>query len=93
MPQLIWKYTFRKPTILESVSIPEGYKWLSAGVQDNAVVVWALIDPGMPKQTAHLLFAATGATIPEGIKLGELLGRVEDNGYVFHVFEVLPDEV
>lgn len=78
----IWKYDLAHDAVLE---IPAGAKLLSAGWQKPHVVLWALVDPEVPKVKRRVKLLSTGNEITgDG---WEYAGTVQAPlELVFHVF-------
>ena len=78
----IWKFTLAP---IGAVEIPVGAKLLDVQVQNNLVVLWALVDPEAPKEVRRLRINGTGWDITES--LGEYIATFQKDGLVFHVFD------
>ena len=73
------------------ISMPAFAEVLSVGVQNNAVCVWALVDPSVP--SLHKTFRITGTGHPiEDPDKWSFVGTVQLYGesLVFHVFQLDP---
>lgn len=85
----IYKYQLDGPyTVL---TLPVGARVLTAQLQGERLVVWALIDSSEIR-TAVRHFAAcnTGGSFEFPGKLDYLATATSENGVVWHVFEVVP---
>jgi hypothetical protein len=72
----------------ETVTVPIGAKILSAGKQDDRVVVWAEVDPspsGMEVRQLHVL--GTGWHYGEQLNLRFIQTIQSPLGLVWHIFE------
>lgn len=91
-----WKFKLPQPTSTgrSYVDMPVAMTPLSVGMQDDEIVVWALVDPdyetpGMPTEAARrFIVANTGAEIPGFPEAARFLGTVTSStGIVWHVWD------
>jgi hypothetical protein len=83
----IYKYPLPYPTA--ALALPLGARILSAGLQDDQIVIWALVDPRPPVRTRDMqcLAVNTGMILPDNIgTLRFLTTLTTSNGIVWHVF-------
>jgi hypothetical protein len=86
--QVILKFTIQDN--VASIQAPAGAKVLSCAWQDEAVQIWLLADPEIPKVNRTVLLHTTGHTV-YGEKW-EFCGTViASKKRVFHVFLTLND--
>ena len=92
MEQRIWKYELT-PGRDTTLMMPRGARTLSAGVQGEALVIWAMVDPqATPEQRSFRVFP-TGVTITEDDWQhgpSAFIATVQMGALVFHVFEYSP---
>lgn len=81
----VWK--FEIPIDGFKVEIPQGAVPLSVGIQGNAIMVWATVDPSAPKVTRAFPIYGTGHKIPPEDRDLPFIGTVFIGPYVFHVFD------
>lgn len=79
----VYQYVFEDG---DQITMPEGAKILSVGVQFVTFVLWAEVDPDAPKTKRLFRVIGTGHAVPESI-IG-FLGTVFMGEYVLHVYEV-----
>ncbi len=90
MRSVVWKYVLPLEDCA-SIDMPIGCKVLSAGVQDEQICIWALVDPSDLIGTARYRFRIAGTGRP--IKDSEHLDFIDTvllmgGSLVFHVFQV-----
>ena len=83
------------PNSLQSVAIPFGGKILTIQAKDdNAPIMWVLVDPDMPPKNVHIGIYTTNTALPDDP--GRYLGSftLYEGSLEFHVFEVenMPDD-
>lgn len=66
------------------ILVPDGAKFLSVQIQNNALVGWALVETDAASDFITLDIYGTGHQIKTE---GRHVGTVQDNGLVFHVFQ------
>jgi len=92
MAKVIWKYPISGYAC--QFKVPVGAHALHVGLQDDAIMVWMLVDDGPalePKEVAEFYTIATGEPMlqQEGF-LMHYIGTVHPERFVFHVFRKLP---
>lgn len=97
MSDRVWKFVLDVPgpTGRAFVDMPASARPFSVGIQGDALVVWALVDPeqevefDMQVTGPHrFIVANTGAEIPGFPDGARFLGTVtSDNGIVWHVWD------
>lgn len=88
MTKTIWKFELpcdNNPIVVE---MPKGAEVLSAGVQDDEIVIWALVSPGRELTQRKFAVFGTGHEVTEDVSAGGLVNTVFMGSLVFHVFEV-----
>lgn len=91
----IWKFELAPDTV--EISMPQGAKILSAGVQpqsatyvyEQTVCVWAMVESDAPKVTRRFCTIGTGhpATLADtGVFVGTVM--LVNGALVFHVFDL-----
>jgi len=81
---LIGRYVTSVP-----VAIPSGARLLSVGIQEDQMMLWALVDP--PNKPVAREFMIIGTGVPSEAleaRAPQFIGTVQHNGYVWHVFEL-----
>ena len=90
MSQTIWKAVVKREANafgVYAVELPEGATLLSTGVQNGAIVVWALVDPRYPT-TRHLIYVAGTGQEQRFGGHWRFLGTVFQGLFVWHVFDM-----
>jgi len=83
----IWKYKFPLTDFI--LQLPKGTKILDALMQGEYPCLWALLDPNADKEERRFIVMGTGQTFPKlELKLTHISTFLE-NGYVWHLFEVV----
>lgn len=90
----VWKFTLPRPGAngVSLVDMPAAARPLSAGIQDDDLVVWALVDPtwvaGLPPQPHRFFVINTGdhAAIPARARFLNTVTH-QPSGIVWHVFD------
>lgn len=85
MSKAIWKYPLTD--VVTTLDIPEGARLLSVANQNDGIVLWALVDPRLPKAACIIRVYGTGHDVIDDP--GDFIGTVMLQGgkYVFHVFK------
>ena len=92
MPKAIWKYDVGVDEF--SLEMPKGATILSAQLQRDSAVMWAMVDPEAPKETRHFVTIGTGHPISNPDQLEFIDTFQAQSGYlVIHVFEVKQDGI
>jgi len=84
----IWKFELT-PNRLQSVPIPFGGEILTVHAkQDNAPLLWALVDPDMPPKDRYLGVYTTNTELPDdpGRYVGSFF--IYEGSLEFHLFEM-----
>ena len=84
----IYKYKIPAPIAdgVSTVEMPKFATILSVGIQQDEMVLWAVVDPKTIVRKYHLQLVNTGNDVPEGT--GEFIGTAtSSNGIVWHVFK------
>jgi hypothetical protein len=82
----IFKYQF---LIADQViiSMPEGAKVLSVQVQNNTPTIWAMVVTESKPQNRQFRVYGTGNELDTFAINGKHLGTIQQNGFVWHIFE------
>lgn len=99
---MIYKYPL-KITDEQSVDMPTGAKILSVQMQGKTLCLWASVNPENKQSKRTICIVGTGNPFDEdrNVRLGTsegrgvgcvYLGTVQDQGFVWHVFEKLSQE-
>lgn len=85
MPEVVWKYVLRD--VVNEIELPSEATVLTVAAQNNAVCLWAKVDPGAEKVTRTFRVTGTGHAELTGTEtyLGSAL--THDGLFAFHVFE------
>ena len=82
----VYKYPFfGSPGNTVYIALPEGAEIVRFALQDRTPTMWAIVDSDKPFVQRLFSVIGTGWAIPDG---GRYLGTVEDQGLVWHGFEV-----
>lgn len=86
----VWKYQLGW-TGLHELSLPAGAEILSVQLQDDTPTIWALVHTDATHITRRFLVTGTGWDIDREVSHRPLrhVGTWQDNGFVWHLFEVL----
>lgn len=84
----IWKYVLGEPMTAVTHYVPAGATFLQAQVQGDEVVLWAIVDPEMPKEERRFALLGTGYDLTARFKPSSFHGTVQQGNLVWHVFEV-----
>lgn len=87
MPKTVWKFML-KPDMLNMVQVPAGAEPLTAQMQGDNLVMWALVDPEMPKVNRKFLVIGAGFDINYAIVKYIGTFQLYGGSFVQHVFEV-----
>ena len=82
----IYKYTLTSHSC--SIPLPVGSKVISAGIQGNSIVIWALVDPNRDNTPYYFRSFNTGEDL-SSVNMDDygFIGTVTSiNGIVWHVF-------
>jgi hypothetical protein len=85
MARTIWKYALSPRGI--GISMPVGAKVLTAREQNDAICIWAEVDPEAEKVLRHFRIYGTGHDMPDDP--GTYIGTTSFRGgaLIFHVYE------
>lgn len=88
MSKTIWKYplTISK---LQEIDMPKGAEILTAQMQDDEPVLWALVDPDQEKERRFIEIYGTGHWLDGDPRKYISTFQIMESGLVFHVFEYL----
>jgi hypothetical protein len=83
MNRQIWKFQvpFDEVCIVE---MPLGARVVFVGEQNDAIYLWAEVDPAHRKVVRKFAIVGTGQSIPEDL---EYVGTVQTPPFVWHVYE------
>lgn len=77
-----------------TVSMPDGARVLSCGLQGSTIFLWVLCDPTALKEDRVFEIVGTGQPVPDNVK--EFVGTVQAEGncnwflyFVWHIFELI----
>lgn len=87
MNRTIWKFPIELTFEMQLIELPKPARILSAGVQGNDIVIWAVVDPEAEPQNRLVQVVPTGGRVPAD---ATFLNTVFMGAFVFHVFEVKP---
>lgn len=75
------------------VEMPVGAKILSAGIQYNKLMVWAIVNVDAPMEKRTIGFYGTGSKLPDDFtKDHRHISTVFEGGFVWHIFEIVKVE-
>lgn len=80
----IWKFPITLDT--RQIKIPKGSQVIHAGLQNDEVTLWAIVETEAPLETLAVLVTGTGHSMPNGMwrHVGTILTL--DYTLVLHVF-------
>jgi hypothetical protein len=84
----IWKFELT-PNRIQSIPLPFGAQILTVQTKDeNAPLLWVLVDPDMPNQERYLGIYTTNTAVPDdpGRYIGTFL--IYEGSLEFHLFEM-----
>lgn len=91
MRAAIWKYSLNPFSGQQFVSLPSGSTILTAQVQSNGIVLWAIVpQDGNIRWESHTFHVVTtGSDMPQPFapKTLHYITTVQNNGTVYHIFE------
>ena len=83
--KVIYKY---RVEVDEPVILPGDAEILHINSQNNAIQLWALVDPSSPDELRKIYIFGTGQPLPDSGGLEYINTFLMDGGeYVFHAFE------
>jgi hypothetical protein len=86
----IWKFPVSvRGGVVEVLNIPTGARPLSAALQDDAICLWALVDPSANKEDRRVLVVGTGwMEFSKTLDYFDFVDTVLDlrRGLVWHIF-------
>jgi hypothetical protein len=85
----VYKYPFPIEGAFE-LELPRGARILAVQMQRGTPNFWALVDPAAPTERRAFRLFGTGHPIeprPGLLMEGHYLGTIQDEGFVWHVFE------
>lgn len=76
--------------IVDPILVPEGYRILKAGVQNNAPAIWVELDKNREKvYSLQFICYGTGQEIPDNP--GIYLDTLFDGNFVWHIYYVIAE--
>ncbi len=85
MSLTIWKFTLEPEC---SIELPQNSQVLSVHEQRGEICMWALVNTSMPKVNRKFSVFGTGHEVPSNPHLNFIgTAMVQNNAFVFHVFE------
>lgn len=82
----IYKYTMTKPEM--DFPIPNVFKYLSAGIQNDTIVFWVMVNPNTLKTKRHFKAINTGVEFPDVVNT--YIGTATSTtGIIWHLFEII----
>lgn len=85
----IYKYELAI-TDYQEIFMPIGAKILTAQLQHDHIAIWALVHKGGPMEARKFLICGTGNPVAE--LCGTYIATVQQNQFVWHVFDVKYNE-
>jgi hypothetical protein len=83
----VYKYELQQIDDYIGLELPEGAQILHFGIQNNRLMIWALVESDNPNKRRIFRMAGTGHSIIEKNPLH--IGTVFDGPFVWHLFEVV----
>lgn len=85
---IVYKYPLTQPHT--GLELPFGAQILTAQMQGNQIVIWALLSEREVRTVRRLIFAVNTGDPFDLSSLNHIATVTSSNGIVWHVFEVLP---
>lgn len=84
--KVIWKYKLERGTVIELVTIPAAWEFLSVIEQNDIPVLYALVDPTAREETIQIYVRGTGdpGPPPNYVFLGTI--QMNSGNVVLHIF-------
>ncbi|MGV1047652.1 MAG: DUF7352 domain-containing protein [Solirubrobacterales bacterium] len=86
MNTTIWKFAL-VPADLQHVMMPKGALILCAQAQGEAMELWAMVNPELPRECRLIEIIGTGHPIPEGVRSYISTVQMMNGALVWHIFE------
>ena len=88
----VWKTEISAVEHQITLHVPKGSKFLTAKAQHNRIAIWyAVPDMNALKINKEFLILSTGEWRDLPLDTLRYWGTVQEEGYVLHVFEILPE--
>lgn len=86
----VWKFPL---TLGENkLKMPTGAHVVSAQIQHEQLVLWAVVNLDMAtKENRRIFVAATGQELPDRVGWRHFVDTVQSGGFVAHVFDIQAD--
>ena len=81
---VVWKFPLPHPRTV--LSMPKYARVLTAGVQEDHIVIWAQVIPAQPPEHRVFNVFNTGEQLPEDVR--DWVGTVQIGPIVWHIYEV-----
>lgn len=82
----VWKFVL-PPGRNVRLEMPVGAVALDVQEQDEEIVLWALVNPGPPKEARYFTIVGTGDALGYYVEPRDYLGTVKVKAMVYHVFK------
>lgn len=79
-------YKYKIDIFKSPLSVPIGWHPVSAGMQGEDFVVWAIVDPTQQLVKKRVAIIGTGWDIDESMTDMAFLNTIQKDGFVWHVF-------
>lgn len=88
----VWKTVISAVEHRIVIHVPKGSKFLTAKAQHNRIAIWyAVPDIHAPKVNVDFLVCSTDECVDLPFETLKHWGTVQEEGYVLHIFEILPE--
>lgn len=81
----IWKFELKKERT-QLVNMPEKSEIIDIQMQNDKIVMWALVSPETPEIEVKINMYGTGWETHENTSKDEYLATVQDGDFVWHFF-------
>jgi hypothetical protein len=88
----VHKYRLLETTTLQTLEIPDGYRFCHGAEQNSVPTLWFEVDKdnGTPKKPLRIMLMGTGRDLPETDYAYEFLCTIMmKNGLVWHIYNIL----
>lgn len=84
---VIWRYSLRLVNEQE-IDLPGHVSPLSVQIQNDEIVLWAIVNPGSQKYHRKVFIVGTGHALPDVVlhPYTKYVGTVQQGALVWHVF-------
>jgi len=81
----IYKYNLKVGA--NEIEMPANSSVLTVQAQQNKLQLWAIVNPDAPKKKRKFMVIGTGFELPANCTDRNYISTVQDDIYVFHIFD------